>query len=244
MNVLVYTQSKFILERFVDALFPAGISVYHIESSLMIHNKIEKNKIDVLIADLTAENLRPILNSLSDIRGYHVPAIRDIIVILFVGNVTREIVARVLLSGADGYVMSTLRSDKLIQYIMKMYNQIKKGPPSLRFESVKLNPDIRPEYIAVKLLSPAAGQSILGVMLDLSLGGMAIRLVGTYDKNAIEKGMLLQNINFILLGHEIHIDGMVVAYKKDICAIMFTQLTEGDRHEICQFLFMKLAKLV
>ncbi len=244
MNILVYTQSKFILERFVDTFFPAGISVFHCDSSIMIDRKITSHNIDILFINLNGENVRDATDILRAVRAHSDPVVLGVIVTLYIENVPKETVSRVLHFGADGIVQNSMTSEQLIHYSLMVYERTHKETPSLKLQNVRLNPNLPPEYIVVKLVSPLDDQSILGVLIDLSLGGMALKLVGTYAKNAIEKGMAFTNIEFILLGHEMRIDGIVAAYKQDICAIIFTQMTQSDRHEICQFIFMKLSNLI
>ncbi|NPV03020.1 MAG: PilZ domain-containing protein [Brevinematales bacterium] len=244
MNILIYTQSKFILEHFVDTFFPAGISVFHCDSTLMIDRNIITHQIDILYIDLTGENIREATDILRIVRAHSDPVVLGVIVTLYIENVPKEGVNRVLHFGADGVVQSNFTAEQLIHYSLMVYERTHKEPPSLKLRNVRLNPSLPPEYIVIKLVSPLDEQSILGVLIDLSLGGMAIKLVGTYSKTAIEKGMHFNNIEFILLGHEMRVDGIVAAFAKDVCAVIFTQMTQADRHEICQFIFMKLSNLI
>ncbi len=84
---------------------------------------------------------------------------------------------------------------------------------------------------------------IIGQIKYIRLGGLGVELVGIFPPDSIAIGSLIKNMQFILDGKEIFIDGVVVAYQKNFCAFLFKDMTTEIRESISQFAFKKISSI-
>lgn len=246
MNVLVYTSSNFILERLIDLLIPNGVTVYHAEHRSLLFERILVKHIDCVLFDFTVESFEEVIHLIQEIAGSPNDEFRRLAVSLYVSgdNVMHEHVQRALEAGATSFLRSNADPDTLIRHIAQCCEKVQGKAPEMRYPLVKLSRDIVPENVMVKFRSPASGQTVMGSVMEISAGGMHIELLDKYDNEEIEIKSVLKNVEFSLLGHKLSVDAVVVARKFSAYTVLFISIDEEGRHELSQFIFMKLSGLI
>ena len=124
----------------------------------------------------------------------------------------------------------------IYKYIMDTYQKVSGIPPERKHVRIKINPNDR---IGIKFRSPVNSQFIIGQIKDISFGGIAVELAGHFPEDSIAIGLEIKNLQFILEGKEIFIDGIVVAYQKKFCAFLFEGMNKEIREIISQYIFEK-----
>jgi DNA-binding NarL/FixJ family response regulator len=222
MNVVIHTQSYYVRKAFIDALIPNGISLFHSESVEGLIQKISSKPTDIVVLDVIQENYEEAYKLMTAIKNHASEAIRKIGIIMLIGAVDKVKIAKCLQLGAIGFVKSNAESESISKYIQGLYEKIKGVPPERKFTRVSLDIMNESERIAVKFRSPTNLQLIMGVIKDISAGGIAVELVGTFDQEAIQNGMEVTNMQFIIDGKDVLVNAIVVAYQKNFCAFRFS----------------------
>ncbi|OHD53627.1 MAG: hypothetical protein A2Y33_06815 [Spirochaetes bacterium GWF1_51_8] len=243
MNILLYTPSIYVRKTFINALIPIGISVFHLDHLAMLFDTIRKNQIEVVIFDVIQENYSDIFPELIKIKQGTEPGLPEkIALLMLIGSVDKTQISRALQLGVIGFIKSNASEETISKYIPEIYQKIKGIPPARKFVRVSLNTLMESERIGVKFRSAVNLQLILGVIKDISAGGIAVELVGTFDPAAIENGMEVKNMQFMLDQKDVLVNAQVVAYQKRFCAFRFTHLSQQDREAISQFIFEKISR--
>jgi c-di-GMP-binding flagellar brake protein YcgR len=121
---------------------------------------------------------------------------------------------------------------------MDTYQKVSGIPPERKHVRIKINPD---NTIGIKFRSPVNSQFIIGQIKDISFGGIAVELAGTFPEDSIAVGLEIKSLQFILEGREIFIDGIVVAYQKKFCAFLFEGMNKEIREIISQYIFERVS---
>lgn len=240
MNIIIYTQSYYVRNAFVNALIPNGISLFHSESMEDLIQKMSSRPIDMVVLDVIQENFDEAFKLMGAIKNNASEAIKGIGIVMLIGTVDKARITKCLQLGAIGFIKSNAEGDTISKYIIQLYQKIKGVPPERKFARISLDITNESERIAVKFRSPLNMQLIMGVIMDISAGGLALELVGTYDAEAIAKGMEVANMQFILDMKDVLTNAVVVAYQKNFCAFRFTYISVPDRETISQFIFSKI----
>ena len=241
MNVLIFTQSYYVRKTYVNALIPMGISVTHSESSTGILEKIQVKVADLVILDAIQENYDDMFPIVSDIKNNENEDIRKTGVIMLISGITKDYLVKALHLGVIGFIKNNASEDTISKYVIEIYGKIKGAPPERKFVRVSLNTEKEAERVGVKFRSPDNQQLLLGVARDISAGGIAVELVGTYNHDALLSGTEVKNMQFILNGKDVIADAMIMAYQKGFIAFRFTSLSQQDKEIISQFIFEKIS---
>ncbi len=240
MNVLIYTPSYYVRKAFVNALIPNGINLFHSESVEDMIQKISSKEIDMVVFDVIQENYDEAFKVMTGIKNHNSDRIKKIGIIMLIGSVDKAKISKCLQLGAIGFIKSNAEADAISRYITGLYEKIKGVPPERKFARVSLDIMNESERIAVKFRSSLNMQLIMGVIKDISAGGIAVELVGTFDAEAIKRGMEVTNMQFILDFKDVLANATVVAYQKNFCAFRFTFVSPPDRETISQFIFSRI----
>jgi DNA-binding NarL/FixJ family response regulator len=246
MNVLVVTSSNFNLERIVDLLIPNGVAVYQFEHRSEMVTGIMKNAIDCMLIDFTAESGEESIRLIREIVQSPHDEVRRVAVVLYVGSegANKELLSRAMDEGAISFIRSNATTDVLIKHIAACCEKVQGSAPSIRYALVKLIRERPAQNVPVKFHSPVTGQAILGTVIELSAGGMEIEVLGKYDIENLTVKMVMKDIEFNLLEHKLEVDGVIVARDQARLTILFINMSDSDRHELSQFIFMKLSGLI
>lgn len=242
MKILVYTQSIYVRKSFINGLIPNGISVYHSENIQEMVGKLSKLVPDVVVFDVINENYDDSYRLMTAMKKSPSEKIKKIAIVMLVGNIDKKNLTKMLQLGAVGFIKSGTDEDSIAKYIINAYQKVKGAPPERKYVRVTLDTSMESERIAIKFRSPVNMQLIMGVIKDISAGGLAVELVGTYDPEAIKQNMEVKNLQFILNTRDVVVNAVVVAYQRNFCAFRFTGLTQGDREIISQFMFERIGQ--
>ena len=69
MNILLYTQSTYILDSFIDFLIPSGVTLYSTEHDDDITAKIKNNKIDLVLISFNRGNYDRSIRTIQRVRS-------------------------------------------------------------------------------------------------------------------------------------------------------------------------------
>lgn len=243
MNILIYTQSYYVRKNFVNALIPNGISLFHSENIKDVVTKISSKPIDIVLFDVINENYEEPFRVMTAMKNSPSEKVKKIGIIMLIGTIDKKSLTQCLQLGASGFIKSDSSQDFIAKYIMQTYEKLEGTPPQRKYIRVTLSTEHEEERIAVKFRSPKNMQLIMGVIQDISAGGIAVELVGTYDPEAIEKGTEVMNMQFILEGRDVIVNAVVVAYQQNFCAFRFTSISHQDRESISQFIFEKIENI-
>lgn len=83
----------------------------------------------------------------------------------------------------------------------------------------------------------------MGLIKDISFGGVAVELVGTFPKESLTAGLAVKNMQFILDGKDVYVDGIVVAYQRMFCAFRFVNMSETVSEIISAYIFQRISTI-
>lgn len=241
MNVLIFTESAYVRKNFVSSLIPNGLSAFQVEKSEDILIRMEEKNADIIIYDVIQENYDEVFEVMDKVKSEEQKGGKHIGQILLISSVDKNSIVQALKHGASGFIKSNATGDVLAKYIIEIYQKIKGVSPERKFARVSLDTTSQAERIGVKFRSPVNLQLIMGVIKDISAGGIAIELVGTFDESAIKVSQEIRNIQFILDRKDVQVDAVVVAYQKNFCALRFVNLSASDQNTISDFIFEKIS---
>lgn len=244
MNILLYTQSTYILDSFIDFLIPLGVTLYSTEHDGEITVKIQNNKIDLVLIDLNRETYERSLKTIQRIRNSPIEKMKKCAIVLFVEGLGKELIAKALSSGAVGYIELAMAPDKIFDTFAIACKRMSGVDIPRNYVKLVLNSERTPENIAVKFNSKLSGQSVLGIAKSLSIVGFVLAIKGTTDVTSITRGMEIDGMKFLLLGKEIIIDGIVALFQSGTATILFNNMSKENRHDLSQYIYRKLAGLV
>jgi c-di-GMP-binding flagellar brake protein YcgR len=84
----------------------------------------------------------------------------------------------------------------------------------------------------------------MGLIKDISFGGIAVELVGTFPSESLAAGITVKNMQFILEGKDVFVDGIVVAYQKMFCAFRFINMSETVSEIISHYVFQRISSIL
>ncbi len=241
MNVLIYTQSNYSRNIFVSSLIPAGISLFHTDHSENVINKIQQILPEILIIDAVhQEDFDAVFELVKQIKNHASENVKNTPIILLIGAIEKQAIISAIQFGVIGFIKSNADENVIYKYIMDTYQKVRGIPPERKHVRIKIDPNDR---IGIKFRSPVNSQLIIGQIKDISFGGIAVELAGTFPEDSLSVGAEVKNMQFILEGKDIFIDGIVVAYQKKFCAFLFEGMTKEIRGTISQYIFKNTSSL-
>ncbi len=238
MYVLICTQSNYARNIFVNSLIPAGITLFHTEHSDNVINKIQQLQPEILVLDAIQEDFEGVFELVKQIKNHTSENVKNTAVILLIGAIDKQEIANAIQCGVIGFIKSNAEENTIYKYIMDVYQKVRGVPPERKHVRIKIDPNDR---IGIKFRSPVNSQLIIGQIKDISFGGIAVELAGTFPPDSIAIGSEIKNMQFILEGKDVFIDGIVVAYQKKFCAFLFEGMTKEIRETISQYIFKKIS---
>ncbi|MGC8765995.1 MAG: PilZ domain-containing protein [Brevinematia bacterium] len=241
MKVLVYTQSYYVRNAFVTSLIPNGIGLIHVENNDALFNKLDSEKPDIIVMDVVREDFDEVFGIIKNLKNIEKEEIKNIPVVLFIGAIDKQYITSAIKLGVVGFIKSNSSREFISEYLIKIYEKVKGAPPQRKFARVPLDPNNPNEKIGVKFRSPVNLQLMIGVIKDISYGGIALELVGTFSPDSIAVGMEIKGVQFMIEGKDIEVDAVVVAYQKNFCAFRFVGMPNDVQETISHFIFQKLS---
>lgn len=244
MTVLLYTETNHLIEHMADVFIPRGISLYHLDSLEQLPFQLRECSPDIVLVDVNKENHEAaykVLRALSlPLESSTLPAVP----VIYARGVSEETIALGIKAGGRSFIRGDATDNDLVQGLKRICEKAQGRPPLLQFTRIILDPTNPNENVVVRFISPRSEHSVMGIVHDMSAGGLVMRLTGNFASSDIELGLHIPNTHFILLSHEIVLTAVVRAFKEDLCALRFVDVSSQDMHEIAQYIYMKLAKLI
>jgi DNA-binding NarL/FixJ family response regulator len=240
MNVLISSQSNFVRNNFISSLIPYGIVLSHSEHMDEVPEKLITQSFDIVILDAIHEDFQPIFQIMKLIKGHPEEKVRKVAILLLIGGIDRQNITMAVQSGAIGFIKSNATDEVIVKYIMEIYQKVRGVPPERKFVRLSLDITDPNERIGVKFRSPVNSQLIMGLIKDISFGGIAVELVGTFPPDSIAPSLEIKNLLFIIDGKDVSVDAAVVAYKQNFCAFRFLDMPAQERDTISQFIFARM----
>lgn len=241
MNVLIYTQSNYARITFINALFPAGITLYQTEHNDALINDIQRLAPAIVVLDAIKEDYIVVFELIKQIKNHSSEEVRKTGIILLIGSIDKQTITSAIQVGVIGFIKSNATAEFVYKYIMDSYQKLRGVSPERKYIRIKIDPN---DMVGIKFRSPVNSQLIIGQVKDISFGGIAVELVGTFPPDSIAIGSEITNMQFILESRDIFIDGEVVAYQKNTCAFRFKNMTQEIKEIISQYIFNKISNAV
>jgi ActR/RegA family two-component response regulator len=243
MNACIFTQSYYIRNTFVNALISRGISLFHVEHGEELIIKVLSTKSEIAILDVIQEDYDSIFPLIKALKEHESHEVRNAAVVLIIGAIDKVHVTSAIQLGVKGFIKSNATEDFVGNYIIDIYSKETGTSPERKFVRVSFDTINPNERIGIKFRSPINSQLIMGLIKDISFGGIAVELVGTFPQESLEPGITVSNMQFILDGKDVYVDGTVVAYRKKFCAFRFINMSESVSEIISHFVFQKISNL-
>ncbi|MCX7882862.1 MAG: PilZ domain-containing protein [Brevinematales bacterium] len=244
MEILIVTQSFYVRNQFVNTFYPRGVTVYHTDNAEQLLEKLRLYPgIEFVFIDVIHEEYVQALDILAKVKAFAVTQSRKIFALLIYVAIDKSIAARAIENGCVGFVKSNVGGDDLFLYTMQLYQKLKGTPPERKYVRISLDPSNPNERIGIKFRSPINSQLLVGVIRDISFGGLAVELVGMFPQEALNVNTQITNIQFMLDDRDVYADATVVAYdyRRRFCALRFTYLSHDDQEILASFIFNRVS---
>ncbi len=240
MNVLLYTQSYYARNIFVNALLPAGITLFHSEQPENVINDIQRHHPEIVVLDVIKEDFAAIFKLVKEIKNHASGEVNKTGIILLIGTIDKQTISNAIQYGVIGFIKSNATEEFVYRYIMDVYQKLRGIPPERKYIRVKIDPN---DGIGIKFRSPVNSQLIIGQIKDISFGGIAVELVGSFPPDSVTVGSEIKNMQFILDEKDIFIDGEVVACQKNTCAFRFKDMSTEIKETVSHYVFRKISSI-
>lgn len=243
MNACIFTQSYWVRNTYVNSLIPRGISIFHVEHGEELIDKILATKSEIAILDVIQEDYDSAFSIITRIKSDESDIVKSTSIILIIGAVDKIHVTNAIQLGVKGFLKSNAAEEFIGNYVIDICQKEKGAPAERKFVRVSFDTSNSNERIGIKFRSPVNSQLIMGLIKDISYGGIAVDLVGTFPPESLAAGMSVQNMQFILDGKDIFVDGVVAAYQKMFCAFRFINMSETVSEIISHYVFQRISTL-
>jgi hypothetical protein len=237
LKVLIYTQS----DTFADALFHMGITLYRSKNPGDLIDKIQKYFPEIVVLDFTNEDSTATFKLVNQIKDHPDEKIKKTAIILLFGSIDIGNISSAIQAGVAGFIKINAAADLIYDYITTLYQKVRDVPPERKYVRIQIDPK---ERIGVRFWSPVNLILIVGRIKDISFGGIAVELVGTYPADSLAIGTELKSMQFVLDGKYVFIDGVVAACLEKFCAIQFRDITPEIKEIISRYIFEKICLYV
>jgi len=224
-------------EDFMTILLPRGFEVYIVEKKTELFDIARQRTPDVIIFDSDVEEYQKLVG-LQEIRKD--PSLGRAHIILLSKESGLDFVKTTMKLGVVGYLYKPISSEQLEEQVLKL------------LETITIN-DNRREYVRVKPASfensraelfISGSEGISGDVLDISLGGVALRLSNGMRLSEIQIGILYDNMRLSLEGMPlIQVSCTAVLAKGDVVAFKFSKLNDTPLKVLCRYIHNKLMNM-
>ena len=234
MNIMIYTLSNYTRNMFVNALLPAGITLYQADLHENLIGKMERLSPDIVVLDAIQENISDIVELVKVIKNHPADNIKKAAAVLLICNIDRQDILLSIQAGVIGFIRSNSSMDYINKYLVSVYQKVRGAPPERKFVRV-------PYTVNISFRSPASSQLIIGKIRDFSIGGIAVELGDRISAPSMDAGMFVKNMQFILDGRNISVDGIVVTNCSRLCGFRFFNISPEIKEIFSQFIFKRIS---
>ena len=234
-RVLVAVGSREHGEDFMAALLPRGLEVYIVDNRKALLEICRLRHPDLLIIDYDEEEYGG-LEGLAAIRGDG--ACHGVRLVLYSRESGLDFVRATMRLGVVGYIPKPVGVAEIVEKLEHIIVSTTGG--GQRREYVRVKPAPR-ENSRVELFLDTNNAGIGGILLDISLGGVAFRLSSPRRVSEIAIGETYPRFELSLPGESlIRVAVVAVLARNDTAAFKFNSVSEEALRALCRYIHGRL----
>ena len=232
-KILVATIGSGPAEDFMTALLPKGLEVYILENHDGIVGSLESIQPDIMVFDVDTPEFGGLggLGSLKE-QGH----LEGVLVIVFSKVSGIEFVKQTMALGVTGYLYKPIAPSEIAAQVESLIRETVPGGNKREFVRVKPR---KGEQTAVELLLQGS-KSVSADVLDVSLGGVALRLRHPERSGSVSIGYSGTVRFFFDDEPNILVKGESVLARGDTLALRFTEVPEDALRVLCRYIHNRL----
>lgn len=234
LRILVALGDSEYADDYMVVLLSRGYEVFIVEDHAVLVQLADKYSPQIVIFDMDSrahggmENLKALRQR---------PSMRHSSLILFSKESGLDFVKSTMKLGVIGYLYKPITLEILREQLYKLLDTLEEGAVNRReFVRVKPGPF---EKAGVELVIPG-GQALSGSILDISLGGVAFRLVRPERIEAIVRGQVYAILLTLEGVGAVRVSATAVLARGDSAAFQFKGLDDEALRSLCRYIHNKL----
>lgn len=234
LKILVAIGEASYAEEFMTALLPKGFEVYIVEKQAALLEIARQRRPDIIVFDTDVAEYHG-LEGIGELRQD--PTLRASRIIVFSKISGLDFVKAAMRQGVVGYLYKPIAAREIEQQIERILEGVTGGDQRREFVRVKPAPF---EESHVEILA-AGGEGISGSVLDISLGGVALRLSNSQRASELVAGRVYPLVRLALAGEPTaEFAAEVVLARGDMVAIKFRGLPDEALRILCRYIHNRL----
>lgn len=236
MKFLVVEGSAVDRDAIARALLPRGIKGTPVAhrlaawEALRADSAIQGAIVDV--DDRSVEGMRLVEEIKAD-EGF-----RGISVIVHTAQASREFALRMIEIGVAGFLLGAFTSRTGPERLDRALARLSGHDRQRRHIRVQPDPG---EMVRVSFRVPGGSSLLAGLIVDISLGGMAVELLNPPPGGPPAAGVRIPRFSISLTGHELTPPGTVVTSQGRTVAVRFDALGDEDRTALERYIFKRIS---
>lgn len=236
MNILLIDQSAATRNLLIRKLVPLGINVYHAEDPQAAARILASVQVNLLLLDIDPAPLT-MLEFVHSMGQLKTKPIR-----LIISSITdKGTIMPFVEAGIAGYFLKPFTEDNGLGKLVTIIKNSSEGDQRRNFYRVSPSPN---ENVKVAFRIPSSGRLIMGRMLNVSAGGMAINCAGDLEPDELQARTLLPKVQVTIDNQNVYVSGPIVYRKANVIAIRFAECTEKDLYVISKYIFDRISQTI
>ena len=150
----------------------------------------------------------------------------------------KDFVMRMIESGVAGYLLKPFNPDTAREKLSSMLGKLAGHNAQRKHIRVKPDPD---DLARAYFRLDGHPQLVSGMIVDVSLGGIAIELLTPPPAGLLQPGSRIGKLEFTLGGREIAPSATVVLVKSRLLALRFEGIGPADKKSLERYIFKKIS---
>lgn len=163
---------------------------------------------------------------------------RGIPVIVHTAQPNRAFVERLIETGAAGFLLGAFTSQTGPERLDRALARLSGHDPQRRHIRVRPDPG---EMVRVSFRVPGGAALLTGLVVDISLGGMAVELLNPPPGGPPGPGARIARFDIALTGRGLSPAGSVVTSQGRTLAVRFDALADEDRTALERYIFKRIS---
>lgn len=236
MKFLVVEGSSAAREAIALALLPRGIKGLPVADRLAAWEALRADAAIqgaiVDVDDRAVEGIRLVEEIKAD------EGTRGISVIVHTTQANRAFVVRMIEAGAAGFLLGAFTAKTGPDHLDRALARLSGHDRQRRHIRVRPDPD---EMVRVSFRTPGGTALLSGLVVDISLGGMAVELLNPPPDGAPGTGTRIPRLSISLTGRELSLAGTVVTSQGRTVALRFEALGDEDRTALERYIYRRIS---
>lgn len=233
-KVLVAITDQEEAEDFMTALLPKGLEVYIVDRWEAVLKVVNENQPDLLIFDIDSEVFYG-MRGLRELRKNTAVASSKVVVLS--NESSLEFVKETMRLGTVGYIYKPITAEQIEENIGTILSNAEAGGQRRQFVRVKPG---KFESSRIELL-PDSANGISGNIMDISLGGVAVRLNNAQRLEDLQIGAEYSGSVLHLEGEDaVTVTVKAVIARGDTAAFQFSFIDDRANRVLCRYIHSKL----